>query len=105
MKKLEGGHKFYECKLRNKKEEGKEKTTTTITSTIKAKEKKKMTRKKTSISNTHTKKINERKEATPYLLKKSHDGKVVAYKIGVGDKHWSQSIWVPKDVIINMKGP
>ena len=50
-------------------------TTITITSiSIKAKEKKKMTRKKTSISNTHTKKINEGKEATPYLLKKIHDG-------------------------------
>src|SRR5438128_8578138 len=57
----EGDHKSYECKLRKKNKEGKEKTTTTITSTIKAKEKKKMTRKKTSISNTHTKKINEGK--------------------------------------------
>src|SRR6266540_4209849 len=103
MKKLEGGHKFYECKLRKKKNEGKEKTTTTITSTIKSKEKKKMTRKKNSIFNTHTKKINEGKEATPYLVKKSHDGKVIAYKVCVGDKN--QPIWVPKDVIINMKGP
>ena len=102
---LEGGHKSCECKLRKKKKEGKEKTTTTITSTIKAKEKKKMTRKKTSISNTHTKKINEGEKATSYLLKKSHDGKVIAYKFGVGDKHWNQPIWVPKDVIINMKGP
>src|SRR5438128_232504 len=101
----EGGHKSYKCKLRKKKKEGKEKTTTTITRTIKAKEKKKMTRKKTSISNTHTKKINEGKEETPYLLKKSHDGKVIAYKFSVGDKHWNQPIWVPKDVIINMKGP
>ena len=97
----ESGHKSYKCNLRKKKKEGK--TTTTITITIKAKEKK-MTRKKTSISNTHTKKINEGKEATPYLLKKSHDGKVIPYKVGVGDKHWNQPIWVPKDVIINMKG-
>ena len=64
-----------------------------------------MTRKKTSISNTQTKKINEGKEATPYLLKKSHDGKVTAYKVGVKDKHWNQPIWVPKDIIINMKRP
>ena len=101
----EGGHKSYECKLRQKKKEGKKKTTTTITSNIKAKEKKKMTRKKARISNTHTKKINEGKEAIPYLLKKSHDGKVIAYKVGVGDKHWNQPILVLKDVIINMKGP
>ena len=97
----ESGHKSYKCKLRKKKKEGK--TTTTITSTTKAKEKKKMT--KTSITNTHTRKINEGKEATPYLLKKYHDGKVIAYKIGVEDKHWNQPIWVPKDIIINMKGP
>src|SRR6266498_2583264 len=32
----EGGHKSYECKLRNKKKEDKKKATTTITSTIKA---------------------------------------------------------------------
>ena len=64
-----------------------------------------MTRKKTRISNTHTKKINEGKDAILSLLKKSNDGKVIAYKVGVGDKHWNRSIWVPKDVIINMKGP
>ncbi len=94
----ESGHKSHGCKLRRKKKEEK---TTTIASTMKAKEKRKMTR-KTSISDTHTKKINE---ATPYLLKKNHDGKVIAYKIGVEDKHWNQPIWVPKDIIINMKGP
>src|SRR5436190_839137 len=90
----ESGHKSHECKPREKKEEDKKKATTTM----KAKEKKKRTR----IFNTHTKKINE---ATPYLLKKNHDGKVIAYKIGVEDKHWNQPIWVPKDIIINMKGP
>src|SRR6266540_2291106 len=94
----ESGHKSDGCKLRRKKKEEK---ATTIASTMKAKEKRKMTR-KTSISDTHTKKINE---ATPYLLKKNHDGKVIAYKIGVEDKHWNQPIWVPKDIIINMKGP
>src|SRR5437667_5658384 len=73
-----------------------------MTSTMKAKEKKKRTRRKASFSNTHTKKINE---AKPYLLKKNHDGKVISYKIGVEDKHWNQPIWVPKDIIINMKGP
>src|SRR6266498_3405971 len=97
-------HKSHEYKPRKKKKEDKKKATTTMKSTIKVKEKKKMTR-KTSIFNTHTKKINEGKEAIPYLLKKSHDGKVIAYKVVVGDKHWNQPIWVPKDIIINMKGP
>src|SRR6266542_274409 len=95
----ESGHKSHECKPRKKKKEGKDKTTTTMTRTMKAKEKKKRTRGKAS---THTKKINE---ATPYLLKKNHDGKVIAYKIGVEDKYWNQPIWVPKDIIINMKDP
>src|SRR5438105_3306169 len=94
----ESGHKSHGCKLRRKKKEEK---TTTIANTMKVKEKRKMTR-ETSISDTHTKKINK---ATPYLLKKNHDGKVIAYKIGVEDKHWNQPIWVPKDIIINMKGP
>src|SRR6266508_4387915 len=98
----ESGHKSHECKPRKKKKEDKKKATTTVTSTMKAKEKKKRTRGKASFSNTHTKKINE---ATPYLLKKNHDGKVIAYKIGVEDKHWNQPIWVPKDIIINLKGP
>src|SRR5438128_6357170 len=98
----ESGHKSHECKPRKKKKEDKKKATTTITSTIKAKDKKKRTREKASISNTHTKKINE---ATPYLLKKNYDGKVIAYKVAEEDKHWNQPIWVPKDIIINMKGP
>src|SRR6266498_5659188 len=73
----ESGHKSHECKPRKKKEEDKKKATTTMTSTMKAKDKKKRTREKANISNTHTKKINE---ATPYLLKKNYDGKVIAYK-------------------------
>ena len=88
----EGSHKSYECELRKKKKKGKEKTSTTLTSIMKAKEKKKMARKKISISNTHTKKVIEGKEATPYLLKRSHDGKVIAYKVGLRDKHWNQPI-------------
>src|SRR5947207_2428644 len=95
----EGGHKSYECKIRKKKE-GKEKTTTSHASTMKAKEKK-MVRKNTSTLNTHTEKINKVKEATPYLLKNSHDGKVVASNIGMENKHWNRTIWVPKDFIMN----
>src|SRR5436190_17859544 len=85
----ESGHKSHECKPRKKKKEGKKKAITTMTSTMKAKEKKKRTKGKASFFNTHTKKINE---ATPYLLKKNHDGKVIAYKIGVEDKHWNRPI-------------
>ena len=41
-------------------------------------------KKKTSTLNTHTVKINKKKVATPYLLKKEdNDGKIVAYEIGV----------------------
>src|SRR5438105_8121393 len=98
----ESGHKSHKCKPRKKKVEDKKKATTTTASTMKAKEKKKRTKGKASFSNTHTKKISE---ATPYLLKKNHDGKVIVYKIGVEDKYWNQPIWVPKDIIINMKGP
>jgi len=86
----ERGHKSYGCKPRKKKED-KKKTTTSNSHTMKAKEKKKVN-KKTSAFNIHTKKINEGKEVTPYLLKKSHVGKVVSYKIGVEEKHWNQPI-------------
>src|SRR6266540_3662371 len=91
----EGGHKSYKCKLRKKKKEDKKRATTTTTTKDKEK-------KMTNITNTHTKKNNE---ATPYLLKKSHNGKVIAYRVSVSDKHWNKPIWVPKDIIINMKGP
>jgi hypothetical protein len=35
------------------------------------------------------------------------DGKVVAHKVGKikEERGWNQPIWVPKEVITNMKGP
>ena len=38
-------------------------------------------------------------------LKKKENGKVVAHMIEKKDRMWNQPIWVPKEVIINMKGP
>jgi hypothetical protein len=42
-----------------------------------------------------------------YVIKKKANGKVVAHKVGKmkGERGWNQPIWVPKEVIINMKGP
>ena len=43
--------------------------------------------------------------STTYVIKKKTNGKVVAHKVGKQEKNWNHPIWVPKDVIINMKGP
>src|SRR5437764_1456427 len=48
---------------------------------------------------------NELSTVKTNLARKNHDGKVIAYKIGVEDKHWNQPIWMPRDIIINIKGP
>ena len=40
-----------------------------------------------------------------YVIKKKTNGKVVAHKFGKKKKSWNHSIWVPKDVITNLKGP
>jgi hypothetical protein len=56
------------------------------------------------ISNTYIKKVSK-KDATPYLIKKKKNGKVIAIKAnkqankGKGAKH----IWVPKEIISTMK--
>jgi hypothetical protein len=41
------------------------------------------------------------------IIKKKANGKVVAHKVGKmkEERGWNQHIWVPKEVIINMKGP
>jgi hypothetical protein len=41
-----------------------------------------------------------------YVIKKKTNGKVVAHKVGKmkEERGWNQPIWVPKEVIINMKG-
>ena len=43
--------------------------------------------------------------STTYVIKKKTNGKVVAHKVGKQEKSWNRPIWVPKDIIINMKGP
>ena len=43
--------------------------------------------------------------STSFVIKKKTNGKVVAHKVGKKEKSWNHSIWVPKDVITNMKGP
>jgi hypothetical protein len=46
-------------------------------------------------------------KSNTYVIKKKANGKVVAHKVGKMKKEqgWNQPIWVPKEVIINMKGP
>jgi hypothetical protein len=40
------------------------------------------------------------------IIKKKANGKVVAHKVGkMEERGWNQPIWVPKEFIINMKGP
>ena len=43
--------------------------------------------------------------STIYMIKKKTNGKMVAHKVGKQERSWNHSIWVPKDVIANMKGP
>jgi hypothetical protein len=42
-----------------------------------------------------------------YVIKKKANSKVVAHKVGKmkEERGWNQPLWVPKEVIINMKGP
>jgi hypothetical protein len=45
-------------------------------------------------------------KSNTYVSKKKANGIVVAHKVGKmkEERGWSQPIWVPKEVIINMKG-
>ena len=43
--------------------------------------------------------------STFYVIKKNTNGKVVAHKVGKKERSWNYSIWVPKGIITNMKGP
>ena len=43
--------------------------------------------------------------STSYVIKKKTNGKVVAHKFGKKKRSWNHSIWVPNDVITNLKGP
>ena len=66
------------------------------------KNKKKLTI-KSSLIYTKPKRRN-RSHSTFYVIKKNTNGKVVAHKVGKKERSWNHSIWVPKDIITNMKG-
>ena len=56
------------------------------------------------ISNTYIKKVNK-KTATPYLIKKKKNGKVIAIKANkqANKGKGAKRIWVPKEIISTMK--
>jgi hypothetical protein len=60
---------------------------------------------KSSLIYTKPNRKNKTKSNT-YVIKKKENGKVVAHKVGKmnEERAWNQPIWVPKEVIINMKG-
>jgi hypothetical protein len=78
------GHKYYQCKAKTGD-----------------KQKQKPTSK---ISNTYINKVNK-KAATPYLIKKKKNGKVIAIKANKQSNKGKgvKCIWVPKDIISTMK--
>jgi hypothetical protein len=80
------GHKSYQCKL-------------------KTEDKQKLKQKPTSkISNTYINKV-DKKAATPYLIKKRKNGKVIAIKANkqVNKGKGAKPIWVPKEINSTMK--
>jgi hypothetical protein len=87
------GHKFYKCPQFVKKMDkgSKKKLNPTI---------------KSSLMCTKPNPKNKTKCNT-YVIKKKANGKVVAHKVGKmkDEWGWNQPIWIPKEVIINMKGP
>jgi hypothetical protein len=76
------GHKSFQCKA-------------------KTRDKQKPTSK---ISNTYIKKV-DKKAATPYLIKKKKNGKVIAIKANKQENKGkgAKRIWVPKEIISTMK--
>jgi hypothetical protein len=87
------GHKFYKCPQFVKKMDKGEKKR--LKTTIKS-----------SLIYTKPNRKNKTKSNT-YVIKKKANGKVVTHKVGKmkEERGWNQPIWVPKEVIINMKGP
>jgi hypothetical protein len=87
------GHKFYKCpQFVKKMDKGEKKKLKPII--------------KSSLIYTKPNRKNKTKSNT-YIIKKKANGKVVAHKVGKmkEERGWNQPIWVPKEVIINMKGP
>jgi hypothetical protein len=87
------GHKFYKCPQFVKKID-------------KGEKKKLMPTIKSSLIYTKPHRKNKTKSNT-YFIKKKANGKVVAHKVGKmkEERGRNQPTWVPKEVIINMKGP
>jgi hypothetical protein len=86
------GHKFYKCpQFVKKMDKGAKKLNPTI---------------KSSLIYTNPNRKNKTKSNT-YVIKKKANSKVVAHKVGKmkEERGLNQSIWVPKEVITNMKGP
>ena len=50
----------------------------------------------------HTNKVNKT-DSTPYLLKKKKNDKVMAIKVNKQANNGAKRIWVPKEIISNMK--
>ena len=52
-------------------------------------------------------KFNRRSKSnsTFYVIKKKINNKVIAHKVGKKERSWNRSIWMPKEIITNMKGP
>ena len=67
------------------------------------KNKKNLTIKSSLVYTKHNrrKKIN----SSSYVIKMKTNGKVVTHKVGRKKRSWNRSIWVPKKIITNMKGP
>ena len=81
-------HKSYQCKAKTGD-----------------KKKQKLKQKPTSkISNTYINKV-DKKAATPYLIKKKKNGKVIATKTNkqANKGKGAKCIWVPKEIISTMK--
>jgi hypothetical protein len=69
------------------------------------KQRQKLKQKQSSkISNTYIKKV-DKKAATPYLIKKKKNGKVIAIKANkqANKGKGAKRIWVPKEIISTMK--
>ena len=67
-----------------------------------AKKKEKNKKETSKLSNTYTNKV-DKKASTPYHLKKKKNDNVVAIKVNKQANNRAKCIWVPKDIISNMK--
>jgi len=96
------GHKSYQCKEKEGKENSKPKN---LNKNKKAKEIKKNTSPYLKASLVYTKPTHKFKQKSDrYILKKKENGKVVAHAMGWRHQRWNRPIWVPKEIINTMDG-